>query len=84
LVAMPEEVKVTIKRIDSQGRITLPPSFRRKVKGGIVLLVELDEKLEVYPGGADLSKYFDSVEVDVKNFEDYHALRRELREIRGR
>jgi hypothetical protein len=39
------------------------------------LLVEMDEKLEVYPGGADLSKYFDSVEVEVKNFEDYHALR---------
>jgi len=46
--------------------------------------VELDDKLEVYPGGADLSKYFDSVEVDVENFEDYHALRRELREVRGR
>lgn len=48
------------------------------------MLVEMDEKLEVYPGGADLSKYFDSVEVEVKNFEDYHALKRELREVRGR
>ena len=44
----------------------------------------MDEKLEVYPGGADLSKYFDSVEVEVKNFEDYHALRGELRGVRGR
>jgi len=49
-----------------------------------LLLLEMDEKLEVYPGGADLSKYFDSVEVDVKNFEDYHALRGELRGVRGR
>ena len=49
-----------------------------------MLLLEMDEKLEVYPGGADLSKYFDSVEVEVKNFEDYHALRGELRGVRGR
>jgi DNA-binding transcriptional regulator/RsmH inhibitor MraZ len=81
---MPEDVKVAIKRIDPQGRIILPPSFRKKAKGGFVLLVELDNKIEVYPGGADLSKCFDSVEVDVENFEDYHALRRELREVRGR
>ena len=48
------------------------------------MLLEMDEKLEVYPGGADLSKYFDSVEVEVRNFEDYHALRGELRGVRGR
>jgi hypothetical protein len=29
--------------------------------------------------GSDLSKYIDSVVVDVKSFEDYHALRKELR-----
>lgn len=62
----------------------MPPSFRRKAKQGVVLLVEVGDKLEVYPGNADLSKYFDSVEVDIVNFEDYHALRRELREVRRR
>jgi hypothetical protein len=43
--------------------------------------VERDDKLEVFPGDADLSKYFDSVEADVTSFGDYHALRRELREV---
>ncbi len=78
------EVKVAIKRIDNQGRIVLPLSFRRRLKRGAVLVVEREDRLEIYPVDAELSKYFDAVEVDVEHFEDYHELRRELREVHRR
>jgi bifunctional DNA-binding transcriptional regulator/antitoxin component of YhaV-PrlF toxin-antitoxin module len=78
------EVKVAIKRIDNQGRIVLPLSFRRRLKQGAVLVVEREDRLEIYPVDAELSKYFDAVEVDVERFEDYHELRRELREVHRR
>jgi bifunctional DNA-binding transcriptional regulator/antitoxin component of YhaV-PrlF toxin-antitoxin module len=78
------EVKVAIKRIDNQGRIVLPLSFRRRLKRGAVLVVEREDRLEIYPVDAELSKYFDAVEVDVEHFEEYHELRRELREVHRR
>ena len=78
------EVKVAIKRIDNQGRIVLPLSFRRRLKRGAVLVVEREDRLEIYPVDAELSKYFDAVEVDMEHFEDYHELRRELREVHRR
>jgi DNA-binding transcriptional regulator/RsmH inhibitor MraZ len=78
------EVKVAIKRIDNQGRIVLPLSFRRRLKRGAVLVVEREDRLEIYPVDAELSEYFDAVEVDVEHFEDYHELRRELREVHRR
>ena len=78
------EVKVAIKRIDNQGRIVLPLSFRRRLKRGTVLVVEREDRLEIYPVDAELSKYFDAVEGDVEHFEEYHELRRELREVHRR
>jgi 2-hydroxy-3-keto-5-methylthiopentenyl-1-phosphate phosphatase len=38
-------------------------------------------KVEIFPRDVDLSKYVDSVEVDVDNFEDYHEMRKELRKL---
>jgi len=78
------DVRVAIKRVDPQGRIVLPLSFRKRLRRGAVLVVEREDRLEVYPVDAELSKYFDSVEVDVESFEDYHELRRELREVHRR
>ena len=37
------------------------------------------KKIEVFPRDVDLSKYVDSVEVEVDNFADYHEMRKELR-----
>jgi len=73
-------MKVEIKKIDSQGRIVLPISWRRRIKGNEVVVIEEEEKVEILPRDVDLSKYVDSVEVDVESFEDYHEMRRELRE----
>lgn len=78
------KIKVAIKRVDPQGRIVLPQDFRRRLSRKAVLLVERDDNLEVYPADSDLSKYFDSIEVDARGFEDYHSLRRILREVHRR
>jgi bifunctional DNA-binding transcriptional regulator/antitoxin component of YhaV-PrlF toxin-antitoxin module len=70
-------VKVAVKKIDSQGRIALPVSWRRRGDDELVV-VETDEKVEIFPRDVDLSKYMDSVEVEVRAFDDYHELRKEL------
>ena len=44
-----------------------------------VVVIEEKTKVEIFPRDVDLSKYVDSVEVDVDNFEDYHEMRKELR-----
>lgn len=71
-------MKVEIKKIDSQGRIVLPVSWRRR-KGNEMVIIEREKKIEVFPRDVDLSKYVDSVEVEVDNFADYHEMRKELR-----
>jgi bifunctional DNA-binding transcriptional regulator/antitoxin component of YhaV-PrlF toxin-antitoxin module len=72
-------MKVEIKKIDSQGRVVLPVSWRRRMKGEEVMVIEEKAKVEIFPRDVDLSKYVDSVEVEVDNFEDYHKVRKELR-----
>jgi len=72
-------MKVEIKKIDSQGRVVLPISWRRRMKEDEVVVIEEKTKVEIFPRDVDLSKYVDSVEVDVDNFEDYHEMRKELR-----
>jgi bifunctional DNA-binding transcriptional regulator/antitoxin component of YhaV-PrlF toxin-antitoxin module len=76
-------MKVEIKKVDSQGRVVLPISWRRRMKGDEVVVIEGEVKVEIFPRDADLSKYVDSVEVEVMNFEDYHKLRKELRKERN-
>ncbi|MFQ6136030.1 MAG: hypothetical protein ACE5PM_02495 [Candidatus Hydrothermarchaeales archaeon] len=78
--------KVETKKVDSQGRISLPASWRKKALGEKkeVIVLDLDDHVEVLAKSSDLSKYVDSVVVDIENFEDYHALRKELRAKGGK
>jgi len=46
-----------------------------------VVVIEEKAKVDIFPRDVDLSKYVDSVEVDVDNFEDYHEMRKELRKL---
>lgn len=76
-------IKVEKKKVDSHGRVSLPVSWRQRVLGKSrdVLLVELEDRVEVLSKDADLEKYVDSIEVAAEEFEDYHALRKEIRKV---
>jgi len=73
---------VEIKEIDNQGRIVIPKNWRKgKLKGKkVVLKRKSDDSIEIIPYDRfDLTKYFDSIEVDVKSpLSDWHALKKEL------
>ena len=71
--------KVEIKQVDAQGRIILPKAWRNRLKTNNVMIIDEDDRLEIRPADTDLARFVDAVEVESKNFDDYHALRRELR-----
>lgn len=72
-----------IKKVDPQGRISLPVKWRREVLGD-------EDEVYVFRDGEslvvrarrepDLTKHFDSVPVDVDPdaFRDYHRLKKTL------
>lgn len=74
--------QVEIKEIDDQGRIVIPKVWRKsKLKTRKVLLkLRRDNSIEIVPfDSLDLTKYFDSAEVDVESpLSDWHSLKREL------
>ena len=74
---------MAIKEIDEQGRIVIPKDWRKgKLRGKKVLMkLKEDSSIEIVPyNSLDLTKYFDSVEIDLKNsLTDWHSLRKELR-----
>lgn len=74
--------KVEIKKVDSHGRLSMPVHWRRSLKRNEVFVVEMDDRVEVLSRDADLAKYTDSVKIDVKDFGDYHKLRKELRKLK--
>ena len=71
-----------VKKVDEQGRIVVPASWRREhLRGDRVLLRERGKVLELIPQDeVDLTAYFDVAEADLKaDLSDWHAVRRELR-----
>ena len=71
--------KVEIRPVDTQGRIILPKAWRNRLKTNAVVVIDEDDRLEIRPADADLSRFVDAVEVAVEQFEDYHKLRKGLR-----
>jgi len=71
--------KVEIRPVDTQGRIILPKAWRNRLKTNAVVVIDEDDRLEIRPADADLSRFVDAVEVDVEHFEDYHKLRKGLK-----
>ena len=70
-----------IKKVDKQGRLVLPKEWRdRYVRNGKVLLRIEGEKIIIRPYKlVSLSKFFDSIEVDIKSdLSDWKSIRREL------
>lgn len=75
--------EVEIKQVDPQGRVLLPSKWRKERLGKRreVYVISLQDRVEVVPLEADLSRFADSVVMDIPEgkFLDYHELRRELR-----
>ena len=77
-----DAMRPVLKRIDEQGRIVVPASWRKKhMRGDKVLVRPRGKILEIVPQEVvDLTAYFDAAEVDLKaDLADWHAVRRELR-----
>lgn len=75
--------QMEIRKVDSQGRISLPVEWRREKLGGAdeVYVLQEGESLVVRPRTEpDLAEHFDSVPVDVEpeEFESYHRLKKAL------
>src|SRR3970040_2364183 len=85
-------MRVVLKKVDRQGRIVLPASWRKTPLGvDAVLLSPREGPREILPQEAvDLTAYFDAVEVDLEaDLADWHGVRRGLRKrehaaLRGR
>jgi hypothetical protein len=74
---------VVVKRIDAQGRISLPVDWRRDWKSNKVVLTKLGSSIQVSPiEPLSPSELFDSIEVPADvDISDSHALRRGLLEM---
>ncbi len=78
----------TVRHVDRQGRIALPREWRSKSLKGKreVVVMERDDFLLIRPRSkVDLTKFFDTVEVDVdpKAFVDYGSLKKALLKKQG-
>lgn len=75
-------LEVEVKAIDNQGRIILPKSWRdRYMQGKKVIVTFKGDKVEIKPfTKLDLTKYFDTVEVELNSdLSNWHKVRKELR-----
>ncbi len=75
---------IIIKKVDRQGRIVLPSSWREEVLGGEgeVFLIREGGILKIIPRRKpDLTKYFDSLDLGVDQIEDWEEFERELNEV---
>jgi bifunctional DNA-binding transcriptional regulator/antitoxin component of YhaV-PrlF toxin-antitoxin module len=73
---------VELKTVDNQGRILLPKEWRnRYLKGKKAIVMAKGDVVEIRPfARTDLTKYFDSVEADLKSdLSEWHKVRKELR-----
>ncbi|GEM_PF-340799 len=75
---------VIIKEVDKQGRMVLPKAWRRRHDLKRVVLNVEDDVIVVAPyKPADITKLFDSVEIDLKSdLKDWKSVKRELDEVR--
>jgi len=75
----------TVKTLDKQGRLVLPKEWRDKyAKSGLVLLKIEGSRIVVEPFELpDLTRFFDSVEIDLKaDLANWKAVKGELLEVR--
>jgi len=79
-----KKLKVVIKNIDSQGRVVIPKKWREKyLRNGRVIMRIREHLIEIFPESImDLTKYFDTIEVDIESdLSNWNRVRKELRKI---
>ena len=78
-----KENVVLIKEVDKQGRLVLPKEWRKKAGFNKVTIKIEDDKLVIQPyKPADITKFFDSIKVDVKSdLKDWKSVRRDILEV---
>jgi len=76
--------EVIVKRIDPQGRISIPIEWRSGWKSGKVVLIRRGNRVEVTPIEPILpSSLFDSIKISENvDFADSHSLKKALLELR--
>ena len=75
-------MEMEVKTVDNQGRIMLPKNWRdRYLKDKKAVVSQKGDVIEIRAfEEIDLTKYFDSIEVDLKaDLSDWHRVREELR-----
>ena len=75
-------MEVEVKTVDTQGRIMLPKIWRdRYLKDKKAVVSQKGDLIEIRPfTDINLTKYFDSIEIDLKaDLSDWHKVREELR-----
>ncbi len=75
-------MEVEVKTVDTQGRIMLPKIWRdRYLKDKKAVVSQKGDIIEIRPlTDIDLTKYFDSIEIDLEaDLSDWHKVREELR-----
>jgi len=74
--------EVEVKAVDSQGRVSLPPDWRRDVLGedGEVVILRVGDELKIRAHRRRrLSEFFDSVDVDIESdLSDWDSVKKEL------
>jgi len=79
-------VEVAVKKVDPQGRISIPIGWRSGWKSGRVVLIRRGNKIEVTPiESISPSSLFDSIKIsDNVDFLDPHSLKKALLELQER
>ena len=74
--------EVVVKKIDAQGRISIPVEWRKKWRSDKVVLKLTEKSIELTPiQPISPSKLFDSIEIaDEVDFTDPHSLKKILSE----
>jgi bifunctional DNA-binding transcriptional regulator/antitoxin component of YhaV-PrlF toxin-antitoxin module len=80
-------MQVEEKRVDAQGRVSLPADWRRQHLGanGSVIIIQRGEELLIKASrGRKPSEFFDTLKADVKcDLSDWRSVRRELLNLEG-
>lgn len=76
-------VEVAVKKVDPQGRISIPIEWRSGWKSGRVVLIRRGNKIEVTPvEPMPPSSLFDSIRISENvDFSDPHSLKKALLEL---